>query len=214
MSIPPATLQLQDVVTYVQRQFGDESGVQITTADITTWTNAGQRDIISKTRILKAIATTSTVINQQLYALPTNIIAIEAVQLGSQILRRVNMSEALGTLGVNSTATGGSNTGAYYWEYANNINIYPVPNSTTDSLIIYYASTPPELTSLSNLLSIPDRWFDVLTSYVLSKAYELDEDWSAHASQRSLYEQGVTGLQEADSDANGAFQVVTEVEYY
>lgn len=211
MVAPLATLLVSDAITHVKRQFGDESGVQIIDSDVIRWVNMAQREIISKTHFLKATASSMVVSGQQTYTLPADIVDIEAVQVGNFVLQRTTFSDAVGTMQMSAMNSGSP---VYYWEYAGSINFFPVPNNSTDTLTIYYACVPIQVTTASNLLSIPDRYFEPLCNFVLSKAYELDEDLQGMNAQRVMFEQSIQNLKEAENEVNGAFQVITEVGYY
>jgi len=61
MSYGAKTRLVSEVITAVQRQFGDESGVQLENTDIIRWINDAQDVIVAKNKVLKAKSTTAAV---------------------------------------------------------------------------------------------------------------------------------------------------------
>src|ERR1041385_4536998 len=75
-------MNVSDVMTRIKRQFGDESQVQVTDSDIIRWINDGQRQIVMNNEgLLEQVAYTSTVINQQDYTLPVDLLIMRTVHL-------------------------------------------------------------------------------------------------------------------------------------
>lgn len=204
------TRLVSDVITNVTRQFGDESGVQITQTDIIRAINQGCMQIQAVNNFKKAVFTTAAVSGQQQYTLPTDILRIEAVKLGNYLLEKVNFADALNTL--DGATTGGSSY--WYWEFGGVINVYPIPlSSTTDTVTVYYSAVPRQVVATSDTLDIPDMYYETIIEFVMSKMYELDEDWDAHSVQRSLFEANVKTFTESDTTQGGYFQTITELDF-
>jgi hypothetical protein len=69
-----------EIATYVKRQFGDESGVQVSDADIVRWINTAARDIFTQKEPLKSIKTAALVANQSQYTWPADILQVQSVR--------------------------------------------------------------------------------------------------------------------------------------
>lgn len=70
MSLGTITRRVSNVISHVTRQFGDESGAQISSEDIIRWLNDGQREIASITKFNELVATTNFVPGTYEYPLP------------------------------------------------------------------------------------------------------------------------------------------------
>ena len=70
MSYLNPTRTVPEVITAVERQFGDEAGVQLIESDIIRWINDAQDVIVAKNKVLKAKSTSPSVANQAAYTFP------------------------------------------------------------------------------------------------------------------------------------------------
>lgn len=210
MPTPDATRTLSDVVSFVQRQFGDESGVQVTVADITRWTNQAQMEIVNKNPMIQATATDVTVINQQKYSIPPDLIQLESVFVDGRLLEPTNFEGIRAVLGTeNSNVTG---TPMYWYIWANQIYLWPIP-SEAKTIEVNYSKTPVSVSSTADTLGVPDRYFDRVCEYVMSKAYELDEDWQGHQVNAQKFEDKLLEDTNADKNMIGRWFVATDSEY-
>ena len=207
MSAPVVTRTVQDMATEIKRLFGDESGVQIVDSDIIRWINFGQVEICSKTRILKKIQTGTLIVGTNLYPTPTDYLEMEAVWVDGVMLQATSW-EDFRQQSYTGTESGTPST---WFLYANQINLFPSPD-TAKELKIYYACAPLDVNSVGEYLSIPDRYFDRLKEYCMSKAYELDEDWTAHQVQRDQMESNLREMSNADSNVQGPYLVARDPE--
>jgi len=210
MPLGTTTKTLGDVITYVKRQFGDESGVQITDTDITRWTNQAQMEIVNKNPMIQATAAQDSVKAQQTYPVPPDIIQIESVMFDGNILEPKNFEGIRAQLnGANTTQQG---TPCLWYTWADLIYLWPVPD-VVKSITVNYSKTPKVVTSPSDTLGVPDRYFDRVCEYVSSKTYELDEDWPANQASRKQFEDKLLEDTNAQNNMVGAFFVATDPEY-
>lgn len=187
MSLNPITKTAGDVATYVKRQFGDESGVQITDTDIWRWINSAQLEIIAKNAVIKALAKTDVVAGQADYDLSTlSIHQIESIHWNERMLVNVPFSEVERYLNSDTDDASGSPT--VWWEWAGVITLYPKPQEDlTEGLRVYYSKMPLNVAIATDPLSVADKYFEAICSWVLSKAYELDEEFDQAANQRTFF---------------------------
>ena len=200
MSFDEATKRVSQVVETIKRQFGDESGVQITNSDIFRWINDGQREISVQLSPLKARAKTVLIPNQKDYMLPSeNIIQTDAVTIDGIKLPFKNFQEAL------EEATEISQVGrpAYYTTWGSEVSFYPVPDSGY-TVEFYYSKYPEEITSEGDVLNIPDRFYDALISYIMGKAAELDEEFDVAASHQGMFAARITDQQDFEYNAQNS----------
>lgn len=210
MPTTAGTLHLSDLQTYVKRQFGDESGVQITDADIARWVNIGTMEIVTKNPFNEAILDTPSVIGQQAYSLPTDLIEMLSVEYDSTYMLTSTSFEGMKEiLSTNQTQRG---IPQFWYKFANQLFLWPVP-SAIKTIRIYYIQAPSRISSPSDLLPIPDRYYDQLCAFVMSKAYELDEDLPSAAAQRQMFEEKLKEKSGIENNMEGSFPVVKDDVY-
>jgi hypothetical protein len=181
-------MNLSDVIVRVQRQFGDESGVQITSDDVTRWANDAQRDIVLRNEsVLQTTGTANSVANQQAYAFPQNLLVLRSIHykredgdLAFYKLKGMSYTEFDEYIdGWEGTAYGPSYP-IVYTTYADQILLFPIPvSSGTNNIKIVYSREPTELTSDVDQIDLPLPYHNAVVDYCLAKAYQLDEDWNA-----------------------------------
>jgi len=181
MTLNVTTKTVQDISYSVRRQFGDESGVQIKDLDILHWINDGQKDINNKNKVLKGRAQVDSVASQAEYTVPAvSIACIESIHWDGVPLVGLPYPEVESYIKGFSPDDLSIGTPTIWYEWAGVITFWPSPDATTVGVItLLYTSNPVEVTTLLDTLSIPDKYFNTLVKYVLSQAYEMDEDWNA-----------------------------------
>lgn len=180
MSSVTATHKVSDVEKYVQRQFGDESGVQVTTEDIIRWVNLGQDEIFRRIRPVKKTATTDLVAGQYDYTFPSDVFIVERLRVSGKTVQARSFQEA--DEYVNSTDPNNASTGApqIWYEYGGKFMFWPVPDSSAVAgITIFYIPSPTVVTAGTNLLSVPDSYYGRLLEFVMAQAYEMDENLDA-----------------------------------
>ena len=169
------TIPAQDVIDYVLRQVGDESGVQFTEQDIIRWINAGQRDIIFTNQDLNQVeVTVNLTANQSRYpilnSLP-DIMRIHSLERDGRFLPNYSLEDV---------QDGNVPENDYWWMFGGVINIQPAPTEDQpEGLILRYTKAPSRVAKGADMLSIPDDYFKALVDYCLKEAYELDENFEA-----------------------------------
>lgn len=179
-------MQVQEILDSVTRQFGDESGVQITTDDIFRWINQGQRQfVLQNESLLLTTTTTNAVANQQSYTLPTNLLTLRGIQYKQPNTTQYYRIRGYDLSKFNETVDGWDNTLAVgipqiYTVIGNSITLFPIPQeSLTAALKIYYNRTPVDVTGTFDVPELPTLYHEPLIKYCLMQAYEMDEDWEA-----------------------------------
>lgn len=208
MGYYPSTYTGTDVATDIKRIFGDEAGVQITDSDIIRWIDVGQLEILKNTQILKATSTSDLIAGQVKYSLASlKILKIQSIHVNGLPISFISFQEAEQYIAPNDPINDAKGTPQVWTEWAGNIHLYPAPPTTVSGgLSIFYLPAPAKLAQLSDSLSIPDTYYNDLLNFVLSKAYELDED-----PQNSQFKLGQF-TQSLDGMANN--ENVPQVAYY
>lgn len=177
-------INLGDVKIRVKRQFGDESGVQITDDDITRWANDGMLDIVTKNEeVLETSSTTSTVVGQQDYPLPTDIMILRSVSSRTTAntsytpLEGKSFQEFDNLISEWDGPSFGNGYPQIYHVYGGTLKIWPIPDvASVDGLKIYYSRVPTELVNDGDQIDLPLPYHNAVVNYCLAQAYELDED--------------------------------------
>ena len=178
---------VSDIYNRVKRQFGDESGVQVTDTDILRWINDGQRQIVMANEgLLETTATSSSVVNDGDYSLPADLLILRSVSYkapGNAFYSQLKgMSFTAFNKYVDSWDGDTLTVGVpeVYTSYAGNIILYPIPSqAVTNGIKIYYQRKPTDLTLSSETPDLPVLYHETLVKYCLQQAYEMDEDWEA-----------------------------------
>lgn len=186
-----------DVADRVRSQFGDVSGAQLADAAILRWINDGQREIVNSNPILRATKITDIVAGQQDYSFPNDkVLAIEAIYVSGYPIKNVSPQAAREyILAIDPTSLLNAERPEVWYERAGVITFYPVPNKAiTNGLKMEYVKVPANITSFSNLLTIPDRYFNELVTYVISQALEMDENYDAASYKNRQFREGLDRL--------------------
>lgn len=177
MPLRPSTKTFGQLAQDIKRIFGDESGVQLDNADIQRWANSAQTEIVTSNKALKATATMPTVVGQTNYDFPSvKIQQIEALHYDNVRLENVPFAEAERYIISNDPNQTEQGTPSFWYEWDGVLTLWPKPDSVKN-LKLYFTAYPAELTGdVNQLLDVPDKFYNAVVDFVLSKCYEMDED--------------------------------------
>lgn len=193
-------MNVQDILTRVKRTFGDEAGVQITDSDIFRWINDAQREIAVQNDALQSKATSTSVVGQQAYTLPSDILTLQSVWYAGFLVDPKSWQQAeedIIALGTPNILQQGQPQ--FYWVWANQMNFYPVPADSVSTITVFYNRTPTQVTDSLSTLDLGVTYHNAILQYVLQQAYELDEDWTASTAKASQFENSLKGLSENET---------------
>lgn len=181
------TFLASDVITRVQRQFGDEAAVQVTEADIIRWINDGQREVVKHNEtLLEKVTTTNIVANQQAYNYPVDLQTFRSLHYKDsgmnsfQKLKGYNFNQFNELVDQWDGTDYPAGVPTIYTLYAGQFLLFPIPQtSLTNALKVYYQRKPTDVSTGASTIDLPDSYFEVLVKHCLSQAYEMDEDWEA-----------------------------------
>lgn len=175
------------------RQFGDEAGVQVQDGDIFHWINDGQREIITRTGILKARQTTNLVSGTKDYPVPTDVLKVKSMLVNGLPVEYRSYEEAEEYIFNSDPNHLNAGQPVIWFEWGGTYTFYPTPNiDLAGGIELRYIKAPTDVTVLSSPLSIPDTQFNMLLEYVMAQAYELDEDWQASSVKGNQFEGSLT----------------------
>lgn len=185
-------MNLGDVKTRVKRQFGDESGVQITDDDIVRWTNDGIQFILDNNEgLLEAVNTADVITGQQQYDLPADLLTLKTVHLKQfpDSLSYVHL-QAYDLQKFDEYVDGwdgtlyGPGPSYVYTVFAEKLQLFPIPTTDTPAGLKFYYNRKATLldgTTDDIELDLPVGYHNAVVAYCLQQAYELDENPDLYA---------------------------------
>lgn len=212
MAIQNTTRKVSEVVEYVKRQFGDESGVQVTDTDLIRWINDGQMEIVAANKILRAKAVAHLIEGQANYDFPLDrIIDIEAIHVDGIPVQYMKFPDSEKYIIEQDPKRERTGQPLYWYDYANQITFWPKPDKDINSgITVFYVAEPHRVEELTETLSIPDRYYNSLVRYVLAQAYEMDEDWQASRFKQDQFQADLADLAgEEDMLSTAAYPTIT-----
>lgn len=169
-------MNVSEIKRAVKRQFGDESGAQITDEDIVRWINDAQVDIVRKTELVNEHRESGAVSGDGTYELPSNFMAMARVTFDNRLLpQRLLRDLDLDSNGVDTVATG---TPQSYYVWSNTLFLYPAPSASgSGNLDIWYVSRPTTMANDTDIPDLPVHMHEDIVRYCLVRAKELDDDY-------------------------------------
>ncbi len=195
MPLAHSTRLASEVLTAVKRQFGDESGAQITDTDIYRWINQGQTEIARKGEVNRSTATTVSVVGQAEYTFSsTNIFKLLSITYKDRPLEYMSFEQAQESILSYPNIPNDNGEPTNWYEFDTSLFLYPTPNVAGDTIKIYIVLAPVAVTTSTDVLSIPDTHYNALVQYVLQQAYELDDDLNSANFKGRQLEESLQGL--------------------
>lgn len=208
----PITKTVSDVAEDVKRTFGDESSVQVTDPDILRWINQGQTEIVSRNQILRSTSFADSVANQADYSLTSlriqSIFSIQYDGAPLQGLTQQDVQEKIYKGDPKLTATG---IPEFWWQWGDVLTLYPTPSSSlVNGIKLLFYGLPVKVTSTEDNLSIPDNYYTTLLEFVMSKAYEMDEQHDVSNNKLGRFDSQLTGLSgDQDKPKQDTYSTIT-----
>ncbi len=215
MPLTTVTKKAQDIYNYVARVFGDEAAVQVTAADVISWINMGQREILIQNPMNKATAVRDLVADQQIYdPSDLDILRIQSIWINGNPIDHKTFQEAEQYIVSQDTLNQNRGLPVLWWDWSGSIYLYPTPSTTwINGLQIFYLKNAPAITALTDYLGVPDQFFNRLCEYVMSQAYELDEDSQNSQFKLGQFQQGVQMLSEVENNvSNNYYPTITQLQ--
>jgi hypothetical protein len=174
-------MNVLEIKRRVKRGVGDESGGQITDADIIDWINDAQAEICRLNDVIQVIGTLPTVIGTGLYALTglADILKLRMVKYDGMTLKGLSQQEADEFISTYDQGLG-TGTPTHFWIFANKITLFPVP-SAVKNLNIYYIRKPLAVAIDADIPELPIQYHKQIVDYCIAHAKQQDDDMSAYA---------------------------------
>jgi len=188
-------MNVGDLKTRVKRQFGDESGVQITDADIIRWANDAMREIVMQNEtVLQSTQFDDLEVGIDAYPMPSDLLVLRSI--------RVKTADSEPYSSINGLSLNQFDETIYTWDgnnrtsdpcvytiYDGQIFLFPKPDANfTDGLKILYSQNPTDLVNDADPIGLPLIYHNAVVKYCLIQAYELDEDWEGSANKLAQFQ--------------------------
>jgi hypothetical protein len=198
-------MNVTEIQTYLKRQFGDESGVQVTDTDIIRWINSAQKEIVLQNEsLLEVTSVTSSVIGQQSYDLPVDLLKLRGIQYRSSTTTAYYRLKGYSLAEFNEKVDGWDNSQEpgdpiCYTIYGSDILVFPIPATAVASAFkIYYNRMPVTVAVGADIPELPVLYHETIVKFCLKQAYELDEDWDAVGNKAQEFDKDVNLLRGRD----------------
>lgn len=216
------TLSVAEITTRITRQFGDEANSQISQEDIIRWINDAMREIAHKNKLLQAKAVTDVLSQIRTYTLPTDMSKLHSVRYKGVTLTPVTVAEAdelLGQLDVTVTDGFPVGTPTHYWIWADQINLYPAPDTNvTGGLTAYYSRVPVPVANPGDVPELTDEYHNRILDYCLAQAFEIDENYQVSQAKMQAFNQGVAASNNISEEQQETYPYITssydETDFY
>jgi len=139
-------------------------------AELLRWVNLGSRDIAARTRCLEQIQVVVLISGVTEYSLSSG--ASKYFGVSSAIYRDGTTYKGLVRGNVQSVGhTEDVGEPVYYYEWINNIGVYPTPGAAVSGNTVYvYTNVLPDAITLTGVIALPAIYEQLLNLYVVAQA--------------------------------------------
>jgi len=214
VTINAATRTVADVLVAVKRQFGDESGVQLSDSDIIRWVNDAQDVIVAKNKVLKAKSSSTSVDGQASYTFPSDQIhQVESLHFKGYRVPNMTFPEAEEHIFTADPLNIVLGDPVLWYEWGGTFTFWPTPNSESP-IDIYFTRRPTPVTTSASVLSVPDKYYQDVVRYVMQQAYEMDEDFQNSSAKMQQFEAGLNEKYDEERTAqNMTYETLTTYDW-
>lgn len=194
-------MNVSEIIARVTRSFGDESGAQITPADIIRWVNDAQRKITNNTDLLQVIKVTDAIVGQSEYTIPPDISKVKEIRLNGLRLKSLSLVEADEYIYMyDNPNSSNSGTPQAYWLFGTSFFLYPTPDTPyTNGLKLYCTRFPIDIVNTTDTPELNQAYHGTIVDYVIQQAMEMDENYQG---AQVKAQQVKTGMMDLANDEN------------
>lgn len=175
-----------DIITRVQRTFGDTNQSQITEADIIRWINDAVREIQKRTEVLQGTALLDTAVGSNDIPLPDDFFRDRRLEYQGVKIERTTLDELDLVTGEDPTKAIATTPSRYYI-WGDQLHLYPYPNALGNDVIkLFYIRLPTPITTGADELPLPEYMHMEVFTFCMARARELNEEYGE--TQRLLQE--------------------------
>ena len=191
------SISVSDIMSRVQIQVQDETGLRWPEAELLKWLNDGQREIALINPTLFMNTATIALTAGTLQQLPAGAVTLHRIvrNVGGNVVRTVDggILDTQEPDWHSATASDAVQYLIYDDDDAKHFYVYP-PNDGNGSVEAVYSQSPTDLT-LSSSLTLADMYANPLINYILYRAYDKDAEFAGNADRASrAYEMFATQM--------------------
>jgi len=214
-------MNVQDVVTRVQRIFGDEAAVQVTNADIIRWINDSMIEIVKHNEAaLQKTAFVNLVVGQSTYVLPTDLLILRSLRykytsmLSFSALKYKSMQQFDESLDGWDGAAFTNAPPQFFTMDEGKAILFPVPDQASiNGLKVIYNQKPADVVALVDTLALPILYHNTIVNYCMWQASLLDEDHEPALMYKSGFTEDMARLKDRETtEAVATYSVITVLE--
>lgn len=204
---------VNDVIAAVKRQFGDESGQQVTDSDISAWVSDAQREIVvNNPEVNQAMVQFNITAGTASYPLLSNVpdmLVIHSIHFNGQLIRNMSFVQAQEYI-IKSNDTQTAEIPSFWYEWAGVINFWPKPSKTFAlGATVFYSKAPAEITSTGVVLSVPDSYFKSVVDFCMTQAYEMDDNAQMAQAKATQFETSMQKQANRQRSSDNQYPTVT-----
>jgi hypothetical protein len=155
---------ISTIIASARQRLNETSTAMWTDANLVTYCNEAQKYLVRETKCLEGISTSTSVSGTQNYALPSNFYKLRRLLYDGKSVKEVSFLD-IDEADIDETDISGDPKNFYIWD--DSIYFLPIPNTTSDSIKIYYYKTPIAITLSSQTLETNSLYDDVIITYMV-----------------------------------------------
>jgi len=152
------------IISTARVRLNETSTAFFTDANLVTFCNEAQKYFVRETKCLEGISTSTSVSGTQNYALPSDFYKLRRILYDGKSVKEVSFLD-IDEADIDETDISGDPKSFYLWN--DSIYFIPIPNTTSDSIKIYYYKTPIAITLSSQTLETNSLYDDVIITYMV-----------------------------------------------
>jgi hypothetical protein len=143
---------------------------------------------------IENVYTADSVAAQQQYSFPTNAIAIKNLKYESKELDKISQQEYDSITYGQTTVQSG--TPRAYWQWGENIYLYPTPDTSTTGAIEIFTYDMPQAVSVSSTLDIHPQFHIDIVNYCVKQMFAMDQNSAMMDRYQGMWDQAKLGIKE------------------
>lgn len=183
------TTAASTIIARVQTQLIDEDATRWSEIELLRWLSDGQRLVATLVPGSTATVTTMSTANGARQAIPPDGIRLIAVvrNVGGGSVTQIDRT-ALNAQRPNWPSDPATRAAKFYsMDPADLRTFYLYPPAKGQQIEVVYAVVPPEVTSITQNISVPDQYAPALVDYILYRAHMKDDDGVQNGSAQGYY---------------------------
>lgn len=165
-----------EIETAARRKYNSVNSSFYSSSEVYDLIYQAEMEIARETKMLEGVTTTTSTAADNTYSFPTGVLEIKRVEYNGCKLQRIDFREddAITLANSDTTAQG---TPLYYFVWAETLYLRPIPDTSSDTIRIYYFKMPTAVTSASQTLEVPSLFHMCIVDYVAAEMAAKDQNF-------------------------------------